>query len=291
MGVKNMQKRTNRWGLVLSTALALAALMAVSLLAACSGGGKSSDSSSAESSIPASKSVSVKEVDLSPTTEYLEYSPKDIDPITLVSASDSEVSVVTDDKIDLMKVGAQVVRYKLSAGDDSDIREIQFTVRDTKAPEIELSNANPSIEQGEAFDPQSCISKVSDPVDGDLPKVDVEPESQGESAGLEQFYDDGWYVVDGVVDSNTPGTHNLTVKACDKHGNVETKELRVTVKEPKVDPETVKHTYIANEHTHKFHISGCQEIKKIKESNRREITATRQEMIDMEYEPCGRCNP
>lgn len=286
-----MRKCANRWGLVQPAVFVLAALMAIALLASCSGSGKSSSSSSDESSSPSGKSISVKEVELSQTTEYLEYSPKDVDPITLVSASDGEVSVTTDDSIDLLNVGTQAVVYKLSAGDDSDTREIQFVVRDTKAPEIELSNSSASIDHGEDFDPQSCISKVSDPVDGDLSMVDTEPEAQGENAGLEQFYDDGWYIVDGDVDSDTPGTYNLTVKASDKHGNVKAKEIKVTVKEPKVDPATVEHTYIANKNTHKFHIGGCSEIKKMKDSNKEEITATRQEMIDMGYTPCGRCNP
>jgi len=281
----------SKWGLAKLAFFALIVLATTALLVSCSSSAKSSSSDSSESSSPASEGSSIKEVELSQTTEYLEYSPKDVDPTTLVSTNNDAVSVTTEDAIDLFKVGTQTVKYKLSAGEDSDIREIQFVVRDTKAPEIELSNSSPTIDQGGSLDPQSCISKVSDPVDGDLPIVDSEPEAQGVNAGLEQFYDGGWYVVTGSVDSNTPGTYPLTVKASDKHGNVETKEIVVRVKEVAPPPAEQAHTYIANKNTHKFHIGGCSEIKKMKDSNKVEITATREEMIEMGYKPCGRCNP
>lgn len=291
-----MQRFATRSGLFRYTALILAILMAIAFLSSCSRGAKGNDSSSAESSSPASKSSIVKDVELSPTTEYLEYSAKDIDPTTIVSASDSEVNVTTDDKIDLLKVGVQVIEYELSDGDDSDNRKIQFVVRDTKAPAIELSSSDFSIDQGESFNPHSCISSVSDPVDGDLILVDSEPEAQGADVGLEQFYDNGWFIVDGTVDANTPGTYSLMVKASDKHGNIATKELLVTVNEivqetqaPASTEQT--HTYILNTKSHKFHIAGCRDISKMKDSNKAEITATRQEVIDMGYTPCGHCNP
>lgn len=52
-----------------------------------------------------------------------------------------------------------------------------------------------------------------------------------------------------------------------------------------------EHTYILNANTGKFHLSGCASVKKMKESNKREVTATRSEMIAQGYSPCANCNP
>ena len=278
-------------------AIAFVAFIAVGMLASCSGnGGSSSSSSASESPSSSSQGVSVSEVKLSPTTEYLEYSAKEVDPLTLVSNVDSGIAVATDDRIDLSKVGAQRISYVLSDGEESVTQEVQFTVRDTKAPTIELSNPKPSIDRGGEFNASSSISKVSDPVDGDLPKVDSEPDSQSKKTGLEQFYGTGWFIVDGSVDSGTPGTYSLMVKASDKHGNVATKEILVTVNEVEQKAEepasaAATYTYIANAKSGTFHVRDCRDVKKMKDSNKVEITATRQEMIDMGYKPCGHCNP
>lgn len=49
--------------------------------------------------------------------------------------------------------------------------------------------------------------------------------------------------------------------------------------------------YIANTNTKKFHYPDCSSVDDMKEKNKREIEATREEMIAMGYEPCKRCNP
>lgn len=54
--------------------------------------------------------------------------------------------------------------------------------------------------------------------------------------------------------------------------------------EPKV-------TYIANTNTHKFHFPSCSSVDSMKESNKWYFTGTRDELIEMGYEPCKRCNP
>lgn len=51
-----------------------------------------------------------------------------------------------------------------------------------------------------------------------------------------------------------------------------------------------KHTYILNANTGKFHIPGCRDVNRMKESNKREVTETRDEMISR-YDPCMHCNP
>ena len=113
---------------------------------------------------------------------------------------------------------------------------------------------------------------------------------------MEQFYDSGWYIVDGTVNSNTPGTYRLVVKASDKHGNVTTKMLRVTVKESaqEVDgeaPAAEKHKYIKSVNSKVFHHENCFHVDDIAEWNRREYYETRDEMLKRGFKPCEYCNP
>ena len=63
-----------------------------------------------------------------------------------------------------------------------------------------------------------------------------------------------------------------------------------------VAPETVAATktpdvrlYILNTNTRKFHIPDCDAIARIKEENRSEIQATRDEVLAMGYSPCSKC--
>lgn len=59
--------------------------------------------------------------------------------------------------------------------------------------------------------------------------------------------------------------------------------------EPEPEPETI--TYVLNRNTRKFHEPGCSSVKTIKDSNRIDFTGTREEVVAMGYEPCGRCKP
>lgn len=49
--------------------------------------------------------------------------------------------------------------------------------------------------------------------------------------------------------------------------------------------------YVVNTNTDKFHYPSCSSVKKIKESNRWDYHGTREELINMGYDPCKNCNP
>lgn len=49
--------------------------------------------------------------------------------------------------------------------------------------------------------------------------------------------------------------------------------------------------YVLNTNTKKFHYTGCSSVSDIKPSNRRDVTATRDEVVAQGYEPCKRCSP
>lgn len=50
-------------------------------------------------------------------------------------------------------------------------------------------------------------------------------------------------------------------------------------------------TYILNTNTKKFHYPSCSSVDQMSEKNRQEFTGTRDEVIAMGYDPCGRCHP
>lgn len=60
--------------------------------------------------------------------------------------------------------------------------------------------------------------------------------------------------------------------------------------EPTPSP-VVLHEYVLNNGTMKFHKPSCSSVKDIKEENKQTIEATREEVIEMGYSPCGRCHP
>ena len=49
--------------------------------------------------------------------------------------------------------------------------------------------------------------------------------------------------------------------------------------------------YVLNKNTKVFHYPYCSSVDKMKDSNKKEMKATRDEMINKGYKPCGRCNP
>lgn len=230
--------------------------------------------------------VHLDQVVLKQTTDSLEYSQKETDPLKLVTCSNDEVTVTTSDHLDLSAAGEQEITYVLHYNDSE--REVKktFVVEDTKAPVIRLNEQERTIENGESYDPYANIISVTDPVDGDLKRAEGE-----ENAGV--------YRIEGNVNSSQPGTYVLKVIAADRNGNESTDTFRVTVKEAPA-PEPVQaaapsvptHDYIANANTLKFHYPDCSSVNKMKESNKvYYYDVTRDDMIAMGYDPCGRCNP
>jgi DNA-entry nuclease len=49
--------------------------------------------------------------------------------------------------------------------------------------------------------------------------------------------------------------------------------------------------YIINERSGVFHYPTCDGVKEMSEHNKKEVTATRKELTDQGYTPCGACEP
>lgn len=77
-----------------------------------------------------------------------------------------------------------------------------------------------------------------------------------------------------------------TARQPDENASVPTEERSVV---PEGGHPTA--TYIANTNTMKFHYPDCPSVDDMEEHNKMEYTGTRDELIDMGYVPCKRCDP
>ena len=50
-------------------------------------------------------------------------------------------------------------------------------------------------------------------------------------------------------------------------------------------------TYVLNTNTKKFHLPSCSSVKDMNDKNKKEVSCSRDEVIDMGYVPCKRCEP
>lgn len=93
-----------------------------------------------------------------------------------------------------------------------------------------------------------------------------------------------------AVEETTEPTEIQTVPATEPVTEPATEPVTEPATEP-VQTEPVGTRYILNTNTGKFHYPSCSSAKKIKASNRGEITASREEVIAKGYSPCGQCHP
>lgn len=50
-------------------------------------------------------------------------------------------------------------------------------------------------------------------------------------------------------------------------------------------------SYVLNTNTKKFHYPDCKSVADMKAKNRKDVNATREELVSQGYDPCSRCNP
>ena len=239
----------------------------------------------------------------------LEYSDKACEPEKLVECSDERVRVTSWGTVDRSVLGVKKVVYTLSYDGQSVDREVEFNVRDTKAPIINLVKKAPKIEVGSSFSPAKNIESVEDPVDGELDLVDKAPKAKGKKAGSEVFYSKGWYKIKGSVDTSKEGVYTIKVSASDANGNTSSRSFDVTVEASSSDSEATQAAAMtrsmakdqADEENERqawlngtvlitpngkcYHVDGCSYLHR----NTSEIT--RREAKERGLSACTRCKP
>lgn len=59
----------------------------------------------------------------------------------------------------------------------------------------------------------------------------------------------------------------------------------------KGDEQSSVRSYVLNTNTHKFHYPDCGSVGDMKDKNKQEVEATREDIIARGYNPCGNCHP
>ena len=152
----------------------------------------------------------------------IEYGSPNYDIRTVVDSVDGEIVSIKKD-IDTTKVGPQEIVVEVEKNQIVKEVPIIVEVKDTVAPEIQLKEDVISLTEGDSFDALSNLSSVYDKVDGELEY------QQKEIVNSE--LDTNYYTIESNVDSNVPGTYQVTVTAVDQYGNSSTATYSVEVEE------------------------------------------------------------
>ncbi len=104
---------------------------------------------------------------------------------------------------------------------------------------------------------------------------------------------DSWLSDDSSSGSSSSGSSHVT-KHEDKHQEASHHETAAQTEAYEAETEAQQNTgteYILNTNTKKFHYPSCSSVKRMKESNKKEFTGSRDELIAQGYDPCKKCNP
>lgn len=142
-----------------------------------------------------------------------------------------------------------------------------------------------------------------------LEAYSVEDEGEGVSfcvyaynvqPGIRIFYDTGEteYTGEFLSEARLAGASTVKEAALTTEATTEvvietTTDIYVSEETEEITELTVSNemTYMLNMNTNKFHRISCSGINQMSDRNKWEYTGTRDEIIDMGYNPCKRCNP
>lgn len=104
--------------------------------------------------------------------------------------------------------------------------------------------------------------------------------------GIDYATGDNW--------AESSGTYQSTVASVAEETPVPQPETDTAVQitpESSAPQESQGITYVLNTNTKKFHYPTCSSVDDMKEKNKQTYTGSREEVINMGYVPCKRCNP
>lgn len=164
-----------------------------------------------------------------------EYSKEAVDVDDVFSCSSKYVELSLPDDTLASEVGRRVAILQLDEGPYTKEQQKEVVVDDTRPPVIKLKKKRVQVSLGEDFNVNDYIKSVADPVDGELAQVASEPKAASKKVGTQQVYGAGWYIVTPKANTKKSGVQELTIIACDQHGNKATATLVVIVDDPLAD--------------------------------------------------------
>lgn len=90
--------------------------------------------------------------------------------------------------------------------------------------------------------------------------------------------------------TTSPTTVAVTEATTEPTSEPTTEPTTAPTTEP-AETEPEGRNYVLNTNSKKFHYPSCSSADDIKASNRKDVVATREELIEQGYDPCGRCHP
>ena len=99
-------------------------------------------------------------------------------------------------------------------------------------------------------------------------------------------------LAEGAAEAVTGECSEEQTEEVTRYAEETTQQITEAETQTETQPATQQGTvYVANTNTKKFHYPGCSSVNRIKQENRWDYTGNRDELINMGYEPCKRCNP
>lgn len=102
-----------------------------------------------------------------------------------------------------------------------------------------------------------------------------------------ESHEDGTNTTASSASNNTSSSSTQTTTA----PAVVAETNQATAQQDTSSPTSSSSTFILNTNTKKFHLPSCSSIKRMKDSNKKEFSGSRDEVIAQGYEPCKKCNP
>lgn len=134
-----------------------------------------------------------------------------------------------------------------------------------------------SADSGESTDPENTVPPTI------MTEVITEPTAEPTAEPTTEP------TADATTEPATEPTAEATTEPATEPTTEATTEATT---EPATEPtEDTAQDYVANKNSHKFHYPTCSSVDSMKSSNRWDYHGTREELISMGYEPCGRCHP
>lgn len=164
------------------------------------------------------KSIEVKVVD----NAHVEYGSANYDVKKLIKDVEGEIVSVKKD-VNTSIVGEQEVVVEVKKDDIVKYVPFVVSVVDTVAPVIQLKEENVTITSGDDYDLTNNVLSVNDQVDGDISYLNEPNEDSN-------FY----YHFNYGEDIDDVGSHEVTLMAKDKHGNMSEVKFTLEVVAPKV---------------------------------------------------------
>lgn len=158
----------------------------------------------------------------------IEYGTANYDLGKLIKEVDGKVISIKKD-VDTNVLGEQEVILEVEKNNIVKEVPIVVSVVDSVAPTIALKNETMTVTQGDEFNLTDNIESVRDLIDGNL--------------DYKENAEKGNYSISYSDDISTVGSHEITISAVDRSGNVTTQKFTLEVVEPEPEPVYVPPVY------------------------------------------------